>query len=358
VRHTVRQGILIPEMNLLLIGGSGFIGPHVARRLVKQGHNVASFQRRPSPNLPPDVLQVFGSHEELSTVLPQFRRFAPDVVIQFILSSERQAKSLMPALRGITARVVALSSGDVYRAAGILHGLESGGLQSVPLTEESELRTHLHPYPPEALARVRKVYPWVDDDYDKIPVEQIVMNDPHIAGTILRLPMVYGPGDPLHRLHPMLKRIDDARPAILLEEEAAQWRGPRGYVENVAAAIALAATSPHAAGRIYNIAEPQSFSELEWTQQVARATGWKGEVLAVPKQHTPAHLQIPYNAAQHWTMSSTRIRQELGYIESVPLDAALDRTIAWERANPPAEIDPKQFDYDAENAALATRASA
>ncbi len=264
----------------------------------------------------------------------------------------------MQTLQGMTGRVVALSSGDVYRAAGILHGLEPGPLQPVPLIEESELRTHRHPYPPEALARVRQVYPWVDDDYDKIPVEQAVLGDSHIAGTILRLPMVYGPGDPLHRLHPILKRINDGRPAILIQEEAARWRGPRGYVENVAAAIALAATSPQAAGRIYNVAEPQFFSELEWAQLIARATGWKGEVLAFLKEKTPAHLRIPYNAAQHWTMSSARIRQELGYSEPVPLDAALERTIAWERANPPAEIDPKQFDYAAEDAALAARASA
>ncbi len=37
--------------------------------------------------------------------------------------------------------------------------------------------------------------------------------------------------------------------------------------------------------------------------------------------------------------------------EPVPLDEAIRRTIAWERANPPAEIDPDQFDYAAEDAA-------
>jgi nucleoside-diphosphate-sugar epimerase len=287
--------------------------------------------------------------------LPEFQSFAPEIVVDFILSSERQARDLINTFRGIAGRVVALSNCDVYRAAAILHGLEPGPLQPVPLTEESELRTTRHPYPPEALAMLRKVFAWLDDDYDKIPVEQVVLGDPQLPGTVLRLPMVYGPGDQLHRLHPFLKRIDDRRPAILIQEELAQWRGPRGYVENVAAAIALAVTSPKAARRIYNIAEPHALSELEWARNIGRVAGWNGTVVGMPKQRTPAHLQIPYNAAQHWTVSSARIREELGYDEPVSLDTALERTIAWERANPPDEIDPKMFDYEAEDAVLAEK---
>ena len=345
-------------MKVLLIGGSGFIGPHVALQLAEQGHQVAVFHRGQAKTaLPESVRQILGDRKALAESVPEFRRFAPDVVVDFILSSERQAIDLMNAVRGIAGRVVALSSGDVYRAAGILHGLEPGLLQPVPLTEESELRTHRRPYPPEALAMLRNVFAWLDDDYDKIPVEQVVMGDSEIRGTVLRLPMIYGPGDPLHRLHPILKRMDDGRPAILMQEELAQWRGLRGYVENVAAAISLAAVSSQAAGRIYNVAELESFSELEWAQNVGRVAGWKGTVLALPKQQTPAHLQIPYNAAQHWTASSTRIREELGYCEPISLDRALDRTIAWERANPLAAFDPKQFDYAAEDAALAARAA-
>jgi nucleoside-diphosphate-sugar epimerase len=343
-------------MQVLLIGGMGFIGPHVARHLIAHGHQVAVFHRGQSKTaLPAGARQILGDREALADSLPEFRSFAPEIVVDFILSSERQARDLINTFRGIAGRVVALSSCDVYRAAGILHGLEPGPLQPVPLTEESELRTTRHPYPPQALVMLRKVFAWLDDDYDKIPVEQVALGDPQLPGTVLRLPMVYGPGDQLHRLHPFLKRIDDRRPAILIQEELARWRGPRGYVENVAAAIALAAMSPKTASRVYNISEPHAFSELEWARNIGRVAGWSGRVLAVPKERTPAHLQIPYNAAQHWTVSSARIREELGYDEPVSLDTALERTIAWERANPPAEIDPKMFDYAAEDAVLAEK---
>jgi nucleoside-diphosphate-sugar epimerase len=337
-------------MKALLIGGTGFMGPHVARFLVEQGHQVAVFHRGRART--EGVQQMVGDRNALANSIPEFRRFAPDVVVDLILSSERQARDLMSAMRGVTARVVALSSGDVYRAAAILHGLDPGPLQPVPLTEDSELRRNRNPYPPEALAMLRNVFPWLDNEYDKIPVEQVVMGDSEIRGTVLRLPMVYGPGDLLHRLHPILKRIDDGRTAILMQQEAAQWRGLRGYVENVAAAIALAAASPQAAGRIYNVTETEFYSDLEWAQHVGRIAGWNGKVIALPKEQTPPHLQIAHNAAQHWTASSARIRAELGYSEPISLDTALERTIAWERANPPAVVDPKQFDYPAEDAAL------
>ena len=51
-------------------------------------------------------------------------------------------------------------------------------------------------------------------------------------------------------------------------------------------------------------------------------------------------------------IDSGRIRQELGYSEALPLEEALRRTIAWERANPPAQIDPAHFDYAAEDVVL------
>jgi nucleoside-diphosphate-sugar epimerase len=340
-------------MRILLVGGSGFIGPYVVRELIRQAHHVAVFDRGQSKTtLPVGVQRIVGERGNLAAASGEFRRFAPDVVIDLILASEGQAAATMGVFRGIAGRVLALSSGDVYRAAGILHGTEEGPLQPVPLSEVSDLRRHRQPYAKEALELVRKVYPWIDDDYDKIPVERVVMNDFALPGTVLRLPMIYGPGDPLHRLYPYLKRIDDGRPAILIQDDAAAWRGPRGYVENVAAGIALAATSPQASGRIYNLAETEAFSEQEWAQAIGRSVSWKGAVFALPRDAMPAHLRVPYNSAQHWTMSSARIREELGYREPVSLDDALKRTILWERESPPPQVDPKQFDYASEDAAL------
>ena len=280
-----------------------------------------------------------------------FMRVRPDVVIDCILSSAVQAKGVMDVFRGVTPRLVVLSSQDVYRAYGIMLGLETGALQPVPITEDSDLRSHLRPFGADHLKRMQGIFNWIDDEYEKIEVERAVADDPDLPATILRLPMVYGPGDPLHRLYPIVKRIDDRRSAILLEKGLARCILPRGYVENVAAAIALAATSDRAKGRTYNVAEPP-FSELEWTRQIADAARWNGEVITLTREETPEHLRQPYNLAQDWTVSGDRIRSELGFADPIAVPEALRRTIEWERANPPSDLPATTFDYPAEDAAI------
>jgi nucleoside-diphosphate-sugar epimerase len=301
------------------------------------------------------VDEIRGDRSQLDASARELKRFAPDVVIDLVISSGPQAEELMNVFRGGTQRVVMLSSIDVYRAIAISQGTESGPLQNVPLTEESELRHSLHPYPPEGVQLMRKIFPWVTDDYDKIPAERAVMNDRELPGTVLRLPMVYGPGDPLHRFYPVVKRILDGRRHIIFPETLAAWRSPRGYLENVAAAIALAAIDERAARRIYNVCEEPSFSELEWARKIASEMRWEGEFVVLPVERTPRHLLKPGNAAQHWTASSARIRGELGYEEPVTIEEAIRETILWERENPPMVAFLAQFDYAAEDAAVVSR---
>jgi nucleoside-diphosphate-sugar epimerase len=336
-------------MRVLLIGGSGFIGPHVVRALEQQGHDVVVFHRG-TRRLKREMI---GDRHKLPAHADALRAAAPDVVVDLILSSGTQAGELMGVFSGATSRVVALSSCDVYRACGVLHGSEPGPLEPGPLTESSPLRTTLQTYPPDRIRMLQQVFGWLDADYDKIPVEREILSHPQLPGTVLRLPMVYGPGDPLRRFMPVVKRVDDRRPAMLFEEKHARWRGPRGYVENVAAAIALAATDERAAGRIYNVGEAESVTELEWAGLIAAAAGWNGQFVTLPAERMPAHLVMPGNLDQHWTTDTTRIREELGYREPVTQADAITRTIDWERATPAPPAAPG-FDYAAEDAALAS----
>jgi nucleoside-diphosphate-sugar epimerase len=336
-------------MRILLIGGSGFIGPHVATALERQGHDVVVFHRGASKNTA--RREILGDRQRIGDYAAALRGAAPDVVVDLILSSGSQAHELMRLFRGATGRIVALSSCDVYRACGVLHGSEPGPLEPVPLTETSALRTTLQTYPPDRIKMLQQVFGWLDEEYDKIPVEREILGDSELAGTVLRLPMVYGPGDPLRRFLPIVKRVDDRRPAILFEENYARWRGPHGYVENVAAAIALAATNDRAAGRVYNVGETDSPTELEWAERIASAAGWAGRFVTLPADRMPPHLVMPGNTDQHWTIETTRIREELRYREPVSQEEAIRRTIVWERANP-TESSPHVFDYAAEDEAL------
>src|ERR1700716_536157 len=133
-------------MRILLIGGDGFIGGFVVAALKQRGHALAVFHRGTTA-APADVEETRGDRHQLTATAQELKRFAPDVVVDLVISAGAQAEELMNIFRGATRRVVMLSSIDVYRAVGILHGTESGPLQDVPLTEESELRRCLHPYP-------------------------------------------------------------------------------------------------------------------------------------------------------------------------------------------------------------------
>ncbi|MDH4157726.1 MAG: NAD-dependent epimerase/dehydratase family protein [candidate division Zixibacteria bacterium] len=337
-------------MRILIIGGTRFSGPFVVKRLFQLGHEVAVFHRGESEGDLPDAVQHFhGDRKQLMTYADDLRRFSPDVIVDMIAGAEQDAGDVMTLFKGIARRAVVISSQDVYRAYGRLIGIEPGPLQAVPLTEDAPLRTRLYPYRSQAEGPESSFY-----HYEKILVERVYMNDPRLPGTVLRLPMVYGPGDHAqHRLFPYLKRMDDGRPVILLAGTLAAWRWTKGYVENVAAAIALAVTDERAAGRVYNVGERKARSEAAWVRAIGKVAGWDGKVLTVPDNRLPAHLAHDVDAAQHLTADTSRVRRDLGYSEPVDDDEALLRAVAWERAHPPAKIDPKLFDYTVEDALLA-----
>jgi nucleoside-diphosphate-sugar epimerase len=338
-------------VRILVIGGNGFIGSPLVRQLRQSGHDIAVFHRHAfSPS--GDVRQIQGDRNRLIEHRDEIAKFAPEIVIDLILSSGGQARELMHSLSGIVRRAVAISSMDVYRAWGVVHGVEHGQLEPLPITEKSPLRTTRQLYPPETFKMMASIFSWLDDEYDKIAVEEAVMGDAELPGTVLRLPMVYGPGDPLHRFFPLLKRIADGRSFVLLADDLARWRGPRGYVENVAHAIAIAATSDRAAGRIYNICEEPALPEVEWQKKIVSQMPWTGQFVVLPRAQVPNHLLQPGNAAQHVVVSSERIRSELNYQELIETHEAIRRTIAWEQQNPPATVNSQHFDYVSEDAAL------
>ncbi|HSL20662.1 MAG TPA: NAD-dependent epimerase/dehydratase family protein [Vicinamibacterales bacterium] len=339
-------------MRALIIGGTGFIGPHIARELVRAGHDVTVFHRgRTSP--PAGARELIGDRRRLHESAGSLRALAADVVVDVVLSSGRQARELIEVFSGHASRVIAVSSMDVYRACGVTHGLEEGPLEPLPLREErSALRTKLQTYPASQVRMLQQVFGWLDEDYDKIPVEREVLGHASLPGTVVRLPMVYGAGDPLHRFHPIVKRILDGRRAILFSASMARWRATKGYVEDVGAAIAAAAVSDIARGRIYNVGEADTLTELEWAELVAGASGWDGEFKLISDDRLPAHLRAPGNTAQQWIADTSRIREELGVRETVGRADAVRRTVEWERACPPTGFTPHQFDYALEDDAL------
>jgi nucleoside-diphosphate-sugar epimerase len=333
-------------MKVMIIGGTSFIGPCLVRQLVDLGNSVAVFHRgKTRAELPSSVEQVLGDRRNLEQHIPEIHSFGPEVVVDMIAFTEADAIGLVETFRGLARRAVVISSADVYRAYGRFIGLESGPVEPTPLGEDAPLRTARFPYRNQAKGPDDFLY-----SYDKLPVERIALGDSSLPATVLRLPMVHGPGDLYRRLSPYLKRMDVRRPAILLDEGLARWKCPRGYVDNVAAAIAQTVVDDRAMGQIYNVSEPVAFTEAEWVHRIGKVVGWRGKVVTVPGHRIP----VPYHIEHNLDTDSGRIRRVLGYHEAVDPEEALERTIAWERANPAG---PSQgigiLDYDAEDTLLA-----
>jgi len=243
--------------------------------------------------------------------------------------------------RGIARRAVVITSCDVYRAFARVWRSEPGPPDPVPLTEDSPLRTK----------PVRESGPPID--YDNVEVERAVSVNPELPVTIVRPAAIHGPGDPQHRLYPYLRRMDDGRPAILLDEALVAWRRAHCYVEDVAHAIALAVSGQAAAGRIYNVAYERTFTEIEWVRAIARIVGWSGEVVLAKSELLPEPMrEDAFDLRQEYVIDSSRIRCDIGYTEVVSEDEALRRAIEWERLSPP-EPGSSQLDYEAEDKALA-----
>jgi len=322
-------------LRALFLGGTSFTGPHAVRELAERGHEVTVFHRgEHEPELPEHVRHVHGDLARWDDHVDELRSLEPDVVVDMRAFVPEEARRILD-FRGIARRAVVISSADVFLAYGRLRGSEPGPLEPLPLTEDSPLRELV-----------------VDQGYDKVGVERAATGDPDLPATVIRYPAVHGPGDGQHRLYGYVRRMDDGRPAILLEETYARWRWVRGYAEDVAHALVLAIESDAAAGRVYNVGDPVAHSELEWVCRIAEVVGWEGRVVAAPGDALPAYLREDgIDFAQDYVVDSSRIREELAYAEVVDERTALERTIGWERANPPSEV---ELDYDAEDAALAS----
>jgi nucleoside-diphosphate-sugar epimerase len=267
-------------MRILVIGGTGFIGSRVTGRLRAQGHEVVTLHRSATP---PDIAT---DREQLD----EAKAFAPEVVVHMIAMAEAHARAAVEAFAGIARRLVVVSSGDVYRARNRLFRVEPGEPDPVPLSEDAPLRSVLFPY---------------GGDYEKILVERAAAADPRLPATVVRLGMVYGPGDPQNRLRQLAE----------LSEGRCNWRPCRVYVENAAHGIALCATHPASAGRIYNLADGEVLSECDFAKRAGI------DVRIVPET-------MPLEWSQDWILDTTRIRQELGYREVFSTGEAIRATLA------------------------------
>ncbi len=337
---------------VLVIGGTGFIGPDVVRLLEERGIDVTVFHsgKHELPGGHATSRHIHGARDRLSGLLGAMP-LGPDVVIDMAPMTAAQMEHVVRALDGSLARLVVISSADVYRTYGRMRMLESGARDRTPLGEDAPLRTVLYP---DRAATPHDQRGGLDlNDYDKILVERVARSLPALRATVLRLGFVFGPRS--YRHYGAIRRMLDGRPAILLPERWASWRGTPAYSENVAAAIALAALDERAPGRTYNVGEPEPHDMRTLTRAFGFAAGWDGRIVTVPEAELPDALRPSgVDLSHELVLDSSALRRELGYREPVPLMEGMLRTVHWMREHPPAADHPSGAapDYESEDAVL------
>jgi nucleoside-diphosphate-sugar epimerase len=183
-------------MRLLILGSTGFIGREIAKLALEQGHFVVGISRTTATPNDEGVEQHVADRTPPDRMVDIARTLRIDTVVDGAAYTLANSSALIAALDGLVAHYCLLSSGDVYLNYGIINRREAGTPTEGWLTEASPLRTSVYPYRTGERRGADDPLRWMDD-YDKIPIEACARAMTRTPWTILRLPMVYGPGDRL-----------------------------------------------------------------------------------------------------------------------------------------------------------------
>src|SRR5437867_1989976 len=108
-------------IDLLVLGGTGFIGPHLVRHAVKRGHRVTIFTRgRRQADLPNEVVRLVGDRNGQLGALDGKRW---DAVVDDSATNPDWVHQSAQLLKNATGRYLFTSSTGVYYAAGPKEGL-------------------------------------------------------------------------------------------------------------------------------------------------------------------------------------------------------------------------------------------
>ncbi|MDR1794534.1 MAG: NAD-dependent epimerase/dehydratase family protein [Erysipelotrichaceae bacterium] len=293
-------------MKILLIGGTRFIGMNVASQLAERKHTVTLYHRQLLESLP--YQQIAGDRSDVKALQSAIAQVQPDCIIHMIAMESEHIKVLEEALAGNPTRVVVVSSADVYKAFEVLNRLSEAEIQPLPLAETSPLRDIRYPY------RGKEGMP-AYENYEKIDVETLALASPVIQPIITRLGMVFGVNDPNKRFDAAIITMKNNK-KMEVPSDLAVWQSCYSSVINTAYGIVLA-TEKGRVGEVYNIADKEVFTQLEWYQKIAKLLAWQGEFVITGDTIGAG------NYFQSLTLDSNKIRKDLGYKEKITGDDQL-----------------------------------
>jgi len=303
-------------MRALVIGGTGPTGPSIVRGLLERGYEVAILHRgtHESDAVPVEVEHIHTDPHFLEPLMEALAGRSFDLAV----ATYGRLRHVAEALVDRTPRLIAVGGTPAYR-----------GL----LKPEANFPTGL-PVP------VREDAPLVESEEENrfgyliAQTEKTVMAY-HERGcyeaTLLRYPLVYGPHSFASPVWQIVRRILDDRPRIVLPDGGLTLL-TRGYVENVARAALLCIDAPEiSAGEIYNCGDEDLLTLRQWVEIIARTLRHEWEIVPLPDVvASQVASLVPFSGpSHHQVMDLTKIKQQLGYRDVVPVARALPATAHW-----------------------------
>ncbi len=326
-------------MNVLVIGGTLFIGRLLVNELLKAGHDVTILHRRPKHDLGRRVANLQADRNDVDALQSALagRRF--DVVYDNVYDWERgttaaQVEAAARLLNGRVQRYVFMSSVAAYG-----DGLNHHEGDALAPDDHPDAYVRNKAMTERALFRMHQ--------RDKFPV------------VTFRPPFLYGPGNNFYREAFFWDRLRDKRAIVIPGDgrRLMQFVHVRDLVEAMLKVIDL----PEAAGQAFNIGNSRPIAQVEAVEAFAHAARKPPQLVRVPRDRIlraggsamgPKLYFAFYFDLPAITIVVNKAQRMLKW-KPVPFDEGLKETYRWwQRHNP----FPKP-DYAFEDALLAIAAT-
>ena len=306
-------------MNILVIGGTGFISGRLVQFLVEAGHSV-SVLTRGKREAAEQVEHLLGDRDDADSLRKAVgdRRF--DVVYDIIAYTPKQSQIALEVLAGRTGRFIHCSTISVYMISDAVR---------CPITEDQDRLPPMAHWPRNPFG--------MDYGLQKRGCEE-VLRRAHDEGalnvTMLRPTYVCGPGDPTIRDWFWIQRLLDGGPVLV--PGSGDHAFQLVYVDDAARAFADALDAPHSSGETYNVAGEDILTLNEYLYRIAALLGREADLVHVdqeifdklPFSRHPRGDVFPFNTRRTAVFSLDRIKRDLRFT-STPFDTWMKTTIDW-----------------------------